>query len=64
MSRNNQILLAVWLVIAGFIGYLAAGVLNARHSTEKQVRDQALSYARLVEQHASAAYDRADSALV
>ena len=64
MSKSNPILLAVWLVIAGFTGYLITGVMNSRQSTEQRVRGEALSYARMVEQHASAAFDRANIALM
>jgi len=64
MSKPNQVLLAVWLVIAAFAGYLITGVVESKHSTEQRVRDEAISYARLVEQHASAAFDRANIALM
>jgi len=63
-NRTNQIVSAVWIVLLAFIAYLVIGVVASRQSTEKQVRDQALSYARLVEQHASAALDRANTALI
>jgi len=62
-SKTKQILLAIWLLIAAFAGYLITGVVNSRQSTEQRVYDQALSYARLVAEHASAAFDRADNAL-
>ena len=64
MSKTNQIVLAIWLVIAAFVAFLIAGVVTSRQSTEQQLRDRALSYARLVEQHASAAYDRVNIAII
>jgi signal transduction histidine kinase len=39
-------------------------VINSRQSIEQQLHDQALSDARLVEQHAAAAFDRANNALI
>lgn len=64
MRKSSEILLLAWLVILVFIGYLITGLVNSRKSTEQQLRGQALSYARLVEQHASATFDRANSALI
>ncbi len=63
-NRTLQIVSAVWIVLLAFIAYLVSAVAASRQSTEKQVHDQALSYARLVEQHASAALDRANMALI
>lgn len=64
MTKTNQILFALWLVIAAFNGYLVTVVINSRQSIEQQLHDQALSDARLVEQHAAAAFDRANNALI
>ncbi|MFA7270246.1 MAG: PAS domain S-box protein [Sterolibacterium sp.] len=57
-------LIAVWLVIIAFIGYLFFGLLTSRHSVELRVHDQAVSYARLVEEHASATFNHANNVLL
>ena len=64
LDRTAQALAIVWLVIAAFVGYLYVGLLTSRHHMEQRVRDQALSYARLVDEHASATFDRANIALM
>jgi signal transduction histidine kinase len=64
MIKTNRILFAIWLVIAAFTGYLITVVVNSRQSIEQRMRDQALSDARLVEEHAAAVFDRANSALI
>jgi diguanylate cyclase (GGDEF)-like protein/PAS domain S-box-containing protein len=64
MNRTTQALIAVWVVIAAFIALMIADLLSSRRLGEARVRDQAVSYARLIEQHASAAFDRSDIALL
>ena len=64
MNRTNQALVAVWVVIAAFIAFLIADLVNSRRQVESRVRDQAVSYVRLIEQHASAAFDRSNIALL
>jgi len=64
MNKTTNTLMVIWLVIAGFIAFLISDLIAARQSTEKHIRNQALSYARVVEQHASAALDRANIALM
>lgn len=64
MSKAMQVHVAVWLVIAAFVGFLISAVYNSRRAAEQKVQDQAVSYARLVEQHAAAAFDRANLALL
>jgi len=59
MNKTAQVLFVVWLVIATFVGYLITDLVSSRQSAEQRIRDQAVSYARLVEQHASAAFERA-----
>ncbi len=63
MARTNQALFAVWVVIAAFIAYLALGLVTSRHQVEERARAHAVSYVRLVEQHAAAAFERSDLAL-
>ncbi len=63
-DRTAQALVVVWLVIAAFIGYLFISLTNSRQHVEQRVRDQAMSYARLVDEHASATFDRASIALM
>ena len=63
MNRTKQALIAVWVVIAAFIAFLVADLAHSRRLVEARVRDQALSYVRLIEQHASAAFDRGNIAL-
>ncbi len=63
MPRTNQALLAVWVVIAVFIAYLALALVGSRHQVDERTRSHAVSYVRLVEQHAAAAFDRSDLAL-
>jgi diguanylate cyclase (GGDEF)-like protein/PAS domain S-box-containing protein len=64
MNRTNQALIAVWVVIAACIALLIADLVNSRRLVETRLRDQAVSYVRLIEQHASAAFDRGNSALL
>jgi diguanylate cyclase (GGDEF)-like protein/PAS domain S-box-containing protein len=64
MNRTSQALIAVWVVIAAFIAFLIADLVNSRRLAEARLRDQAVSYVRLIEQHASAAFDRSNIALV
>ena len=64
MHRTNQALLAVWAVIVAFIAYLALGLAGSRHEVEARTRAHAVSYVRLVEQHAAAAFERSDLALL
>ena len=64
MNRTDQAVVAVWLVITAFIGYLFISMASSRQSVEQRVRDQAESYARLVEEHASATFNRANIALL
>ncbi len=63
MNKTVHVLLAIWLVIAAFAVYLITDLVSSRQSAEQRVRDQAVSYARLVEQQASAAFERANIAL-
>jgi len=63
-DRTTQALLVVWLVIAMFIGYLFVSLANSRRHTEQRIQDQARSYARLVEEHASATFNRTNVALL
>jgi PAS domain S-box-containing protein len=63
-DKTAQALFVVWLVIATFIGYLVVSLNSSRQHAELRVRDQARSYARLVEEHASATFDRANIALL
>ena len=64
MHRASQALVAVWVVIAAFIAFLVADLVNSRRQVESRVSDQAVSYVRLIEQHASAALDRSNIALL
>lgn len=64
MNRTSQALIAVWVVIAACIAFLIADHLSSRRLLEARVRDQAVSYVRLIEQHASAAFDRSNIALL
>ena len=63
MHRSTKVLIAIWLVIIAFAAFLIAGLIASLRSAEQRIRDQTLSYARVVEQHASAAFDRANIAL-
>ncbi|MBI5922274.1 MAG: PAS domain S-box protein [Betaproteobacteria bacterium] len=63
-ERTTQALFVVWLVIAAFIGYLIVSLVSSRQHAELRVRDQARTYARLVDEHASATFDRANIALL
>jgi len=63
MNRTSQALIAVWVVIAAFIAFLIADLDRSRRLVEVRVRDQAVSYVRLIEQHASAAFDRGNIGL-
>ncbi|MFA7280470.1 MAG: PAS domain S-box protein [Sterolibacterium sp.] len=63
-DKTTQALFVVWLVIATFIGYLVASLISSRQHAELRVHDQARTYARLVEEHASATFDRANIALL
>lgn len=63
MNRTNQALIAVWVVIAAFIAFMIADLVNSRRLVEVRLRDQAVSYVRLIEQHASAAFDRSNIAM-
>ncbi len=63
MSKTNQVLLVLWLVIAAFIVYLFVDLSVSRRSVERRAHDQALTYARLLDQHASAVFDRVGGAL-
>ncbi len=63
MSRPVQAAVAAWLAIVVAVGYLFSGLASSRQTVERRMRDQAVSYTRLVEQHASAAFDRATTAL-
>ena len=63
MDRSAKILIAIWLVIAVFAAFMITDLMASRQLTEQRIRGQALSYARVVEQHASAALDRANIAL-
>jgi len=62
-TKTSPVLVLVWLVTAAFTGYLITGVVASRNATEQKTREQALAYARLVAQHASAAFDRANAAI-
>ena len=64
MNKTAHVLVAVWLVVAAFVVYLIGGLVSSRESAEQRARDQALSYTRLVEQHALAGFDRANIALL
>lgn len=64
MSKTTTTLIAIWLVIVAFIAFLIADLVALRRATEKHLRDQALSYARVVEQHASGALERVTLALI
>jgi len=64
MNRTNQALVAVWVVIAAFIVFLVTDLVSARRLVEVRMRDQAVSYVRLIEQHASAAFERSNIALL
>ena len=64
MHRTSQALVAVWAVITAFIAFLLADLVSSRQRVESRVRDQAVSYVRLIEQHASAALDRSNIALL
>ncbi|MBI2320151.1 MAG: GGDEF domain-containing protein [Betaproteobacteria bacterium] len=64
MDKTTNTLIAIWLVIAAFIAFLIADLASLRRATEKHLRDQALSYARVVEQHASGALERVTLALI
>ncbi|MDD5176207.1 MAG: PAS domain S-box protein [Sterolibacterium sp.] len=64
MGRTAQVLVAVWVLIALFITYLISGLVSSRQSVEQRVRDQAMSYARLVDEHASATFGRANITLM
>ncbi len=64
MHRTSQALVAVWVVIAAFMAFLFADLVSSRQRVESRVRDQAVSYVRLIEQHASAALDRSNIALL
>ena len=64
MNRTRQALVAVWAVIATAIVFLIADLAGSRRLVEARVRDQAMSYVRLTEQHAAAAFDRGTAALV
>lgn len=59
MNKTAQVLLVIWLMIAAFVGYLVTGLVSSRLSEEQRIHDQAISYVRLVEQHAAAAFERA-----
>ena len=63
MNRTSQALIAVWVVIAACIAFLIADLDRSRRLLEVRARDQAVSYVRLIEQHASAAFDRSNIAL-
>ena len=63
MNRTNQALIAVWVVIAAFIAFMIADLVNSRRLVEVRLRDQAVSYVRLIEQQASAAFDRSNIAM-
>lgn len=64
MNRTNQALIAVWALIAAFIGFMVVDLVNARRDAEARVRDQAVNYVRLIEQHAAAAFERSNIALI
>ncbi|MBI4293112.1 MAG: GGDEF domain-containing protein [Betaproteobacteria bacterium] len=64
MNKTTKTLMVIWLVIVAFVAFLITDLIAARQMAEKHIRTQALSYARVVEQHASAALDRANIALV
>jgi len=64
MNRTNQALVAVWVVIAACIAFLVVDLLSSRRQVEVRLRDQAVSYVRLIEQHASAAFDRSNIAML
>lgn len=59
MNKTAQVLLVIWLMIAAFVGYLVTDLVSSRLSAEQRPHDQAVSYVRLVEQHAAAAVERA-----
>ena len=63
MNRTKQALIAVWVILAACIAFLIADLANSRRLVEARVSDQAVSYVRLIEQHASAAFDRSNMAL-
>jgi len=64
MNRTSQALIAVWVVIIACIGLLIADLVSSRRLVEVRLRDQAVSYVRLIEQHASAAFERSNIALI
>ncbi len=64
MNKTTKTLTAIWLVIVAFIAFLLVDLVFAYRATERNVRQQALTYARVVEQHASAAFERANIALL
>jgi diguanylate cyclase (GGDEF)-like protein len=64
MSKTTKTLMAIWLVIVAFVAFLITDLVAARRLAEEHIRTQALSYVRVVEQHASAALDRANIALI
>jgi len=64
MNRTSQALIAVWVVIAAFVAFLVADLVSSRRLVEARIRDQAVSYVSLIEQHASAVFDRSNSAMV
>ena len=63
MNRTNQALIAIWAVIAASIAFLIADVASSRRLLVARLHDQAVSYVRLIEQHASAAFDRCNVGL-
>ena len=64
INGTNQAIFAIWLVIAIFIIYLITSMVRSRLFVEQRVRDQADSYARLVEEHASATFNQANIAMM
>jgi PAS domain S-box-containing protein len=51
---------ATWMIVALVCGYLAVDLGIARHHAERQAEELATSYVRLVEEHASSVFDRAN----
>lgn len=64
MTRTNQALTALWFAIAIFFVYLGNSLIGDRIAVEDSAREQARTYARLVEEHASATIERTNLLLL
>ena len=60
MKRSTPIHLVIWTIVLGLGAYLAGALLQSRDAAELRARNTALTYARLVSEHASASFERAD----